>query len=383
MKKFLWILSIISMLVLVNCGGGNNSSKDTNQTQQTTKELLAGKTFYAYDENGDDGKHILEIKINTDATSLTYKTIVGEGDSGDLTIKVDGDKFIVYYDDNTTEVNTVVKRDKYLAINPGEEGSMRFFYNLDDAQAFYNTSTTPNNESEGFKFTKEYLKGKTLYYVVYDDFGYDNINYKWNMVRWTFDDNTLAHTEYDTPDTDTHTLNYSITSDAYLNIEDIFSLKAISKNDDYIVLKKGYLFFDETKALEFRDKKRDENQKGFTKEMIQNKVVYIFNSIDEDGFKVYVKITYDAESSFTRRKLTVTEEGKIRNDETSSGNYIIEDGKMKLEDDDIYVYWVLNSQDNTAWYITEELDIGKDGTIDESTSYTAYLSKPSDYPDEL
>jgi len=33
MKKFLWILSIISMLILANCGGGDNSQK--------AKELLS------------------------------------------------------------------------------------------------------------------------------------------------------------------------------------------------------------------------------------------------------------------------------------------------------------------------------------------------------
>jgi len=361
-----------------------NETETIKQEQtQVTKKLLAGKTFYSYYIGNDDKKHITEVKVNNNATSWSYKDIIGGESSGTKTIEVDIDKLTIYYDDNTIEVETVIEREKYLAI-----GNMKFFYNRDDAQAFYNAdtssvdvNTTSDNELKDLKFTKEYLKGRTLYYVVYDDFGYDDIGEKWNMARWTFDENTLTHTEYNTPDTTTHTFNYSITSEGYLNIEDDI-LKAISNNSDYIGLDNGYLFFDEKKALEFRDKKRDENKKGFTKEMVLNKVVY-GSSTDDDGSKVYSKATFESETSFLHKEVTVSTEGEVISNETFSLSYIIENGKLKIDTGESYIYLTLNSQDNTAWYVTEENDIGKDGTIDESEDYTSYLSKPSDYPAEL
>ena len=352
-----------------------NETESIKQEQtKVTKELLAQKTFYAYYIR-DSKKRIAEINVNDNASSWSYKEFVGGEDSGNDTIEVNGDKLTIH-DKDGTNINTVIEREKYLAI-----GDMKFFYNRDDAQAFYTANTTPNNELKDLKFTKEYLKGRTLYYVVYDDFGYDDIGEKWNMARWAFNDNTLAHTEYNTPDTDTHTFNYSITSEGYLNVEDNI-LKAISNSSDYIGLDNGYLFFDEKKALEFRDKKRDANKKGFTKEMVLNKVVYD-SFIDDDGSKVYSKTTFKSETSLLHKEVTVSKEGEVINNETFLYSYIIVNGKLTVDKGDDYTYVTLNSKSNTAWYITEDEDIGKDGIIDESENYTVYLFKPTNYPAEL
>ena len=117
--------------------------------------------------------------------------------------------------------------------------------------------------------------------------------------------------------------------------------------------------------------------------MVLNKVVYDSFTGDDDVSKVYAKTTFESETSFLHKEVTVSTEGEVISNETSSGSYIIEDGKIKIDTGERYVYWILNSQDNTAWYFTGEEDIGKDGTIDESYNGTLYLSKPADYPAEL
>jgi len=251
-----------------------NETETIKQEQtQITKELLVGKTFYSYYIGNDGKKHITEVKVNDNATSWSYKDIVGGEDSGNHTIEIDGDKLTIYYDDNTIEEETVIEREKYLAI-----GNMKFFYNRDDAQTFYNA--------------------------------------------------------------DTSSVDTNATSD-------------------------------------------NRNQKGFTKEMVLNKVVY--DSFSEDnGSKVYEKMIFESETSILYKNVTISTEGKVINNETFSLSYIIENGKMKIEDDDEYTYLTLNSKDDIAWYVKGDIDIGKDGTIDEShDGGILYLSKPSDYPDEL
>ncbi len=105
--------------------------------------------------------------------------------------------------------------------------------------------------------TTDWLNGKSLYFVQYDDFGYDVM--KWNMARMDFTDSSLNWTEYDTA---TGTFSYNIDSngDIVVNEEHIGLISVNGTTNDYIkVCKDGdcntYLFFDEGKARDFRDNK--------------------------------------------------------------------------------------------------------------------------------
>jgi hypothetical protein len=122
---------------------------------------------------------------------------------------------------------------------------------------------------------------------------------------------------------------------------------------------------------------------GFTKEMLKDKVFYHYAFTEEDGSKVYGKMTIASETSWLRKEVIVSTDGEVVGNETFPVSYILEDGKIKSDAGSDYRYLTLNSQDDNAWYVTEEVDRGKDGIIDESSDDTLYLSKPADYPAEL
>ncbi len=64
---------------------------------------------------------------------------------------------------------------------------------------------------DDFMFTAEYLNGKTLYWVAYDDFGYDDIGMRWNIGVFEFTSDTAVNfSEIDTPDSGVHNATYSI-----------------------------------------------------------------------------------------------------------------------------------------------------------------------------
>jgi len=131
-----------------------------------------------------------------------------------------------------------------------------------------------NNNSTNFKFTKDWLNGKTLYYVGYDDFGYDDIGKKWNLASMSFTQDTLVWQEYNTPDTTPDSVNYTITSEGWIDVlteeEGFDPIKPIILTEDYVKicflnecnttdpLNQEYLFFDFQKAKDFVDAKNAE-----------------------------------------------------------------------------------------------------------------------------
>jgi len=243
------------------------------QTQTgITKKLLAGKTFYAYDEM-DGKKYILEVKINSEASSWNYKTISGGTDTGVETIIINGSQLsIKHNDEDKLDVYTVTKRDKYLAMVQKGIDELKFFYNKADAEAVL---ASQGNEQGG---------GSDI----------------------------------------------------------------------------------------------------FTKDMLKDKILYHHAYTEDNGAKGYAKMTFISETSIKRREIRVSADGKtIEEDITFTVPYILENGKIKADARNDFRYWILTNQNDTAFYITEEVDRGKNGTIDESKNDILYFSKPEGYPTEL
>jgi len=117
------------------------------------------------------------------------------------------------------------------------------------------------------EFTSSNIRGKTFYWVIYDDFGYEDIGMKWNIAAFDFlDESTLNFSEVETPDIDTHSFNYSI-ENGLLAVDFIgrinnYKLLSVQTNyydvclvgdtcDSNDDLSKVYFFFDLQKAKDF------------------------------------------------------------------------------------------------------------------------------------
>jgi len=237
------------------------------QTQtNVTKTLLAGKTFYSVHS---EEKRLIKIVFNVDATAFT-ETDLATGQSEVNSIRIEGDRW--YGLDDTDGSFTIVSQaDGYIYFDDREvDGSKdgighRLYTSKADAQAYIDSISTTSEDITTFSI--EWLNGRTLYFVQYDDFGYDDEGepgMQWNMARMDFTENRMSWTEYDVPDTSTYTFDYSITSDGKINVneEHIGQIELEEQTDDYLkVCQDGdcntYLFFDESKAKTFRDSQND------------------------------------------------------------------------------------------------------------------------------
>jgi len=122
---------------------------------------------------------------------------------------------------------------------------------------------------------------------------------------------------------------------------------------------------------------------AFTKELLQDKVVYELAYIEDDGTKGYGKTTFKSDTFAIRDEIAVSSEGKVVEENSFDANFVLEDGKIKYETEEDYIFWVLNRIEETSWTVTFQKDNGKDGTIEQSESKTFYFSKPSNFPENL
>ncbi|NEW59925.1 hypothetical protein GSY74_01400, partial [Sulfurovum sp. bin170] len=128
---------------------------------------------------------------------------------------------------------------------------------------------------------------------------------------------------------------------------------------------------------------QEDEDNGFTKEMLQNKVLYSSHT-EEDGDIEYTKTTFISDTSFKFDDIKVRLNGTVEDRETITFDFVLENKIIKFNPEgNGHTFWTLNSQDDTAWYITQEFDRGDDGTIDETDNQTLYFEKPADYPAEL
>ena len=122
---------------------------------------------------------------------------------------------------------------------------------------------------------------------------------------------------------------------------------------------------------------------AFTKELLQNKVVYELAYIEDDGTKGYGKTTFKSDTFAIRNEIAVSSEGKVVEENSFDVNFVLEDGKIRFETKEDSIFWVLNRIDETSWTVTFQKDYGKNGTIEQSESKIFYFSKPSNFPENL
>jgi len=182
------------------------------------------------------------------------------------------------------------------------------------------TTAVEDNASTTFRFTTDYLNGKTLYLVQDDDFGYDGLTTEWNMGSMTFSDNQIILNEIDlptNPEDINFTVAYSIDTNGSIvatfededGTTDEWILTAIDSNDTTIIAKDDegtscYLFLSQEEAKTFRDTKNAEStMSGFTTEFLNGKTLYYVTKGDFG----YDNLPYEwnmAIASFTDTEIT-------------------------------------------------------------------------------
>jgi hypothetical protein len=230
------------------------------QRVKMADKLLPGMTLYQHCSDG-----VAKLVFKTDGKILVYDpgqkvkevpyTI--QGDVVTTTEIKDGKKKIEHH-------KLVAWTDKEIKFIEESEETTLFYFSEEAAKKAPAQNCGDDNDDEPHQFSHEMLDGKTLYFVQYDDFGYDKK--QWNAARMVFAKDTFTWQEYDTNDTQKGTFKYKVTTDGKLilefeggdNPEDTITLK--NRTDDYLqVCEEGdcqtYLFFDEKKALDFRNKK--------------------------------------------------------------------------------------------------------------------------------
>jgi len=153
---------------------------------QSTKELLAGKTFYiAYNENGTDT--INKLIFNDAVSSITWEIILGNKDSGTESVQIDGNK-LIFTDDTDGSYTLISQENGYIfGDDRFEDGSKdgigtKFYTSQSDAEAALRNSGTG---SDDFKFSINNVSGKTFITIKEKDNGQPS-------GCWTFnEDKTL------------------------------------------------------------------------------------------------------------------------------------------------------------------------------------------------
>ena len=246
------------MAVVEAAGGTVVSEEDT--LEHMFKSQVMGKTLYQHCKDSKD-EWIASLTFGTDGKI----TMVDQGETETAEYRIEGN--VIYTAEEGGEEGHAITEitDTYVKVNETSGEVTMFYFTKEAAQAAPAMDCGGDTDDESFTFSPDYLNGKSLYFVQYDDFGYEDVGMKWNMARMDFTASTFAWTEYDTADTETHTFHYSVNADGnivyyYDNPAETTTISSPEVTNDYIkVCEEGdcntYLFFDEAKAKAFRDSK--------------------------------------------------------------------------------------------------------------------------------
>ncbi len=149
---------------------------------------------------------------------------------------------------------------------------MMFYYSA----AILPSIVSSNQQADPVIFSMDYLSGKTLYYVQYDDFGHEEQT-GFNAAEMIFSsDGTMTWNEIETLDSGMWDTTYSVDENGHLFLFDDQDegggeYSYASQTSDYLKVCEinnndcsTYFFFDRQKALDFRDQ-----QNGlFTQEIV-------------------------------------------------------------------------------------------------------------------
>jgi len=237
--------------------------------------------------------------------------------------------------------------------------------------------TTQTQKMAGF--TTDWLNGKELYLVIYDDFGYDEM--KWNMASISYTNATISWEEYDTPSAgETYTTPYHI-ENGMIIIPDFEANVELTQvqTEDYLVICEHQescgmrYYFDKNKAQAYRDAKNNGAHIPLTPDMLVGSTFYTRDS-DGDGENAgyaYARMTF-TETEGTRHEIWYNADGTVRSDDTFTFPYDLVNGKMIVED---MTFTLVEAYDFAKIMVVEKPD--------RSFTDTWYLSKPADFPEEI
>jgi len=289
----------------------------TTTQSEVTKELLAGKTFYlTYSDSY--GVVIEKLVFNSDATELVSEVIEGDVGSASTTnsmsVSIDGDTFVTT-NTATNDIQThkiLEVTQSYVKLDDSEVPYI--YYSYDDVKAAADKLTETESD-ESIEFSVDYLNGKTFYWLVYNDFGYDTLKY--NVAKLTFSESSVVYQEYDTPDSDEHTFDYTVT-DGKLSLSntDISSLYVLEATDSFLRIEDAnaleqFFYFDEAQAKSERDRLN-----GY----------YTLQESDIAGHSIYVGDPSKDKEYHTDYTFTSLEDNESERD---TGTWSIELGKLK------------------------------------------------------
>jgi len=352
-----------------------------NETVEN-KQLLGNKTLYSYGRDDDGNREIYENHFNSDVTAFSWEVIEGvsKGETGTDTISIEGNKMIDYTEN---EVYLLLgKYSDYLLYqvkNSNKEAKLYFDLNKLRIDLEEESKSKPNLE--------KLIIGKTYYIPVCDTKAPHVERLEFNSNGSSFHISWIQDGE-----TQNRDYTYSVNGDiltliiengeklTFTNFEENEN-SIISSSDD------GVFWKNESDAQRELDKgicsENEPTSIGFTKEMLQNKVVYELAYVEEDGTKGYGKTTFKSETSGTRHEIAISTDGEVVEDENFDINFYLENGNIVYDTGDDLIFWRFNSQDDEAWHVSFEKDNGKDGSIDFSEDKILYFNKPANYPEDL
>ncbi len=308
------------------CGEQDNGNGEQSGKAKT---LLAGKTFYGIEER-DGAEVLVRYDFDSGMTRMDWQEIEGGSDHGSHAISTEGD-IVTLTDGGQKTYLRIKEADNGVTVEELDvvsEGEVIIGVN-DTRRLYNNRSDVPWNTT--LRFTQEDMDGKTFYLVKYDDFGYDDEGepgLRWNMARMAFTSQTVSWTEYDVPDTSTHTFDYTVTDKGEISIGGGFSMTISlqSQTDNYLkVCANGdcdtYLFFSQSKARTFRDSHNSDNA-----ENSGSNSYYMLKESDIAGHTIRVGDPSRDKRYFTDHTFTSLEENLSKRD---TGSWSIADGKLR------------------------------------------------------
>ncbi len=379
------ILAPVSEELLID----ENESVVIKRTETgTLKQLLSNKKFYTKGLDAEGSIELYSNQFNSDATVYNWEIIEGKnrGEKGTNTVVIDGNKMT---DQTENEVYLLLGKypDYLLYQNNNQEAKL--YFELASLKNDLTQERSPHLSLE------KLIVGKTYYTTVCDSYLKNGENVSNNHVeRLEFDlDRKTFHISW-MQDGEMKRKVYSYAIDGEilrLTVEngEKFTFKDIKDQADHISFSSGGNFWkqeeDAQRSLDNGACQETERPQtiGFTKEMILNKVVYELAYVEEDGTKGYGKTIYQSDTLATRHEVALSTEGEVVEDETFEVHFSLDKGNIVYEAGNDYIFWRFNSQDEHAWYITVQTDIGNNGTIDFSEDKILHFEKPADFPAEL
>lgn len=168
----------------------------------------------------------------------------------------------------------------------------------------------------------------------------------------------------------------------YIEVTDHYSDGTIERNIRF--------YFDQAKAEAYLESITTSvilpsDSIAITEAMLSGKTFYdTFTEDFSNGASTcYASMTISA-SLGTRHEICYDSEGLQTFDDSFTFPFVLIDGKLRAEDTNSYNWYTLIAEDGTAWYMINDDDDGKDGTLDSlGEQNTWYLSKPEGFPESL